>query len=92
MLAGIFESFRNMSLKIYELDPAHFLTVTRLTWQVCLKKTKVELKILTDADIFLVMIEKGIRVGICDGAYQYVKTNNKYMKNHDLSIESLYFM
>ena len=52
MLAGIFEGFRNMSLKIYELDPAHFLTVTRLTWQVCLKKTKVELKILTDADIF----------------------------------------
>ena len=92
MLAGIFEGFRNMSLKIYELDPAHFLTVTRLTWQVCLKKTKVELKILTDADIFFIHGWKSIRVGICHAVYQYVKANNKYMKDHGLSIESLYFM
>ena len=41
---------------------------------------------------FLFMVEKGIRVGICHAVYQYVKANNKYMKDHGLSIESLYFM
>ena len=41
---------------------------------------------------FLDMVEKDIRVGICHAVFQYVKANNKYMKDHDLSIESLYFM
>ena len=38
LLADVFESFRNMCIKVYELDPAHFLTVPGLAWQACLKK------------------------------------------------------
>ena len=38
------------------------------------------------------MVEKGIRGGICHAAYQHVKANNKYMKDHDLNIESLYLL
>ena len=53
-----------MYLKTYELDPAHFLTAPRLAWQACLKKTGVKLELLTDIDILL-MVEKGIRGGIC---------------------------
>ena len=29
-------------IKVYELDPAHFLTAPGLAWQTCLKKTGVE--------------------------------------------------
>ena len=32
-----------MCLKIYELDPARFLTAQWLLWQAALKKTKVKL-------------------------------------------------
>ena len=39
LLANVFENFRNMCLKIYELDPAKFLSVPGLAWQVTLKKT-----------------------------------------------------
>ena len=46
------------------------------------KKTKVKLNLLTDIDILLV-VEKGIRGGICHAIYQYVKANNKYMKKYD---------
>ena len=33
LLADVFENFRNMCLKEYELDPAHFLSLPGLAWQ-----------------------------------------------------------
>ena len=64
LLADVFENFRNMCLEIYELDSARCLTVPGLAWEAALKKTKVKLDLLTDIDILL-MVEKGIRGGIC---------------------------
>ena len=90
LLADVFENFRNMCIKEYELDPAHFLTAPGLVWQACLKKTGVELKLLTD-DNMLLMIEEGIRGGICQAIFRYAKANNKYMKNYDKDEESSYF-
>ena len=43
LLANIFENFRNMCIKIYELDPAKFLSAPELRWQVALRKSKVKL-------------------------------------------------
>ena len=89
MSADVFENFPNMCLKIYEFDPAKFLSATELGWQVALKKTKVKLGILTDIDK-LVMVEKVIRGGICHSIYQHGKANHKYMKDYDRNKESLY--
>ena len=36
------------------------------------------------------MVEKGIRGGICHSIYQYSKANNKYMKYYDKNKESSY--
>ena len=54
-----------------------------------LKKTKVELELLTDTNMLL-MVENGIRGGICQATHKYAKANNKYMKNYDKNIESSY--
>ena len=75
LLADVFEHFRNMCIEVYELDPAHFLSATGLAWQACLKKTDEKLELLTDVDMVL-MVEKGIRGGICCAT-----ANNKYLKN-----------
>ena len=40
----------------------------------------------------LMMVEKRIRGGICHVVHRYAKANNKYMKNYDKNIESLYLM
>ena len=76
-------------LKEYGLNPAHFLTAAGLAWDACLKKTKVELELLTDTNMLL-MVENGIRGGICQATHKYAKANNKYMKNYDKNIESSY--
>ena len=89
LLADVFENFRNTCLKVYELDPAHFLSLPELAWQACLKKTNVKLELLTDYDMLL-MVEEGIRGGICHSIYRYVKANNKYMENYDKNKESSY--
>ena len=89
LLAGVFENFRNKCTEIYELDPAHFLSAPGLAWQACLKKTEVKLELLTDIDMLL-MVEKGIRGGICHAIHRYAKANNKYIKNYGKNILSLY--
>ena len=38
----------------------------------------------------MLVIEKGIRGGICQATHSYAKTNNKYMKNYDKNNESSY--
>ena len=74
--------------EICKLDPLYFASAPGLAWQACLKKTEVKLELLTDYDMIL-MIEKGIRGGICQATYRYAKAN-KYMKNYDKNIESSY--
>ena len=82
LLADIFEN-------LYELDPAYFLSLPGLAWQACLKKTNVILELLTDYDMLL-MVEEGIRGGICHSIHRHAKANNKYMENYDESKESSY--
>ena len=38
LLADVFENFRNMCIKVYEIDAAHFLSLPGLAWKACLKK------------------------------------------------------
>ena len=89
LLADVFENFRDVCLKEYELDPAHFLLLPGLEWLACLKKTNIELELLTDCDMRL-MVEEGIRGGICHSIHLYAKANNKYMKNYNNNEESSY--
>ena len=59
-------------LKYMNLISLIFLSAPGLPWKPCLKKTEVEFELLTDIDMLL-MIEKGIRGGICHAIHRYAK-------------------
>ena len=84
LLADVFESFRNLCLENYKLDPAWYYTSPGLAWDACLKITKVELDLFSDYDMQL-FIEKGIRGGVSMISTRHGKANNKYMKDFDPS-------
>ena len=84
LLADVFENFRNKCIEIYEQ-----LSAPGLAWQACLKKTEIKLELLTDIDMLL-MVEKGIRGGMCHVIHRYAEENNKYMINYDKNKESSY--
>ena len=90
LFADIFENFRKISLKTFHLNPVKFLSAPGLTWQAAFKKTEIKLELLTDIDMLL-MVEKGIRGGICRAIHRHAKANNKYMKDYVKNKESSYF-
>ena len=54
-----------------------------------MKKTKTKLDLLNNIDMLL-MVEKGIKGGLCHSIYWYATANNKYIKVYDKSKESAY--
>ena len=68
----MFENFRDKCNEIYELDPVYFVSAPGLAWQACLKKIRVKLELLTNYHMLL-MVEKGIRGGICQATHRYAK-------------------
>ena len=81
-------TFQNICLEIYGLDPFCFLSVSGLAWKPALKKTNVKLNLLTNINMLL-MLEKGIRGGMCYAIHLYVKANNKFMKKIMIKIKNL---
>ena len=72
LLANVFEKFRDKCTEIYGVDPSYFYTAPGLAWQACFKKTDVKLELLIDIDM-LMMVEKGIRGGICQSTHRLLE-------------------
>ena len=89
LLSDVFENFRKICLKHYNLDPAHYYTSPGLAWDACLKETGQELELLHDYDM-LMMFERGIRGGISHISKRYAEANNKYMTDYNPDEESTY--
>ena len=90
LLADVFENFIDVSLAKYGLDPSHYITSPSLAFDAMLKMTKVELKLLTNPDMYL-FFERGVRGGVLMITKKYAKANNKYMgADYDPTKPSVY--
>jgi hypothetical protein len=82
LLVDVFENFREISLKTYELDPAQYDTTPALTWDACLKHTKISLDLITYAEMFT-YFKSGMRGGISVISNRFARANNPYIKPED---------
>ena len=81
-LADVFENFRTVCLKEYELDPTYFVSTPGLALEAMLKITKGKLQLLTDIDMVL-MVENSKRGGLTHVVRKYGIANNKYLPDYD---------
>ena len=85
LLADVFENFRKLCHYRHGLDPAHNYTTPGLSWDALLKKTGVELELLTDYEKHL-FIERGMRGGISImSTKRYARANNPSVEGYDPS-------
>ena len=78
LLADVMENYRNVCIKNYGLDPMWYYTAPGLAWDAALKISGVNLKLLTDPNMYL-MVETGIRGGISTITKRYAKAINPYV-------------
>ena len=88
LLADVFENFRSICLKNYQLDPAHYLTAPSLSMDALLKMygKRIELFNENQSDMYF-FCEQAIRGGNSMITHRYSKANNKYIKGFKINNE-----
>ena len=89
LLVDVFQKFIFTCFKYYNLDPCHYFSSPRLTWDAMLKMTKIELEKISNPDMHL-FIEKGMRGGICYVSKRYGKANNEFGPDYDETKPKVY--
>ena len=82
LLADVFENFRRMSLNYYELDPCHYYTLPKLSFDACLKMTKMELELLCHPEQFI-FVENSIRGGVSVVSHRHATANNQFVPDYN---------
>ena len=85
-LSDVFENFKYLCLKDYDLDPAYFLSSPTLAM---LKTTNARIELFTDIDMIL-MTEKAIRGGLTQLVERHAVANHKYLPSYDKSKKSIF--
>ena len=91
LLCDVFENFRRNSMQYYGLDPTHFCTAPSLSWDACLKKTKVNLQLVTDPDISL-FIDEGLLGGVSMARNPHLSANNEELPDYDATEEKTWLL
>ncbi|UYV77988.1 hypothetical protein LAZ67_15003107 [Cordylochernes scorpioides] len=77
LLADIFQYFRDLCLRHYQLDPILNFSSPSLSLDAALKMTNVSLDLISDPDMYLTCEQ--IRGGVAMISKRYAKANNPFM-------------
>ena len=76
LLADFFEKFRDLCLRSYGLDPAHYFTAPGMAWDAALRMTGIELDLLDNEEMYT-FFERSIRGGISQISKRFARANNE---------------
>ena len=82
LLVDVLRNFRKICLKVYDLDPAKFVSGPELAWKTALKNTKVKLELLTNIDMLL-MVKNELEEEHVTQFINMKKVKNKCIKDYD---------
>ena len=88
-LSDVFEHFRSLCLKEYNLDPTYYISRPGLAFDTMLKVTKAKIELLADIDMVL-MTEKAIRGGLMQAVKKHAIANNKYLPSYDKTKKNVF--
>ncbi|UYV75613.1 PLSCR3 [Cordylochernes scorpioides] len=89
LLADIFQYFRDLCLRHYQLDPILNFSSPSLSLDAALKMTNVSLDLISDPDMYLTCEQ--IRGGVAMISKRYAKANNPFMGDEfDSNCNNLY--
>ena len=89
LLADLFEKFRKTCLEYYSLDPAHYYTTPGHAWDAALRKSRVDLQLITDVDMYH-FVENSIRGGISMISTRHAQANSpSFLNTYDSSLPNL---
>jgi hypothetical protein len=91
LLTDIWENFREVCFKMYNLDCEYYYTAPGLSFDAMLKYTNQKLELLTDLDQYL-FVEEGIRGGVSQISTRHAIANNKYMSTYEKSKDDSYIV
>ena len=83
LLADVFKNFRKVCMAKYRLEPSHYYSSLGLSWDALLKKTGMELKLLTDQDMHL-FVERGMSGGISMLSKHHAKVKSLLVEGYDV--------
>ena len=90
-MACVFETFRKDFIKSLELDPAHYISAPKYSWDVMLKFTNVNSKLISDIAKGK-FIETTRRGGVSMILKGYTEANNKFIKSYDANKPTSYII
>ena len=88
-ISDVFEIFRYLCLREYDLDTTYFVSTPSLAFEAMLKVTRAKIELLTDIDMVL-MTEKAMRGGLTQVVRKHAIANNKYLPTYDKSKKNVF--
>lgn len=82
LLTDIFEQFRSIIKKDYNLDPANYIGIPSLTIDAALKWNSLSMPLLPTEDMYN-FFENGIRGGMCFINKHYIEANNEEVEGYN---------
>ena len=90
-ISDVFQKFPDFAYETYNLDLRHSYTLPGFSWQAMLKMTKIELELISNADVYLFFMDT-IKGGISVCNKKHVIADNKYINKNSKNNKYLSYL